>query len=102
MSTPSESKKKSQLSKNQLKRLKKKNKPVEKKSISPPPLPHDAQNDERDLATEVDHKEEEINVEELPEEFKKIFEKFQPVEEEKTVSQYALYISLLTDSRKML
>ncbi|TIC08353.1 DUF382-domain-containing protein [Wallemia mellicola] len=84
MSTPSESKKKSQLSKNQLKRLKKKNKPVEKKSISPPPLPHDAQNDERDLATEVDHKEEEINVEELPEEFKKIFEKFQPVEEEKT------------------
>lgn len=86
MSTPSESKKKSQLSKNQLKRLKKKNRPVEQKSVSPAPLPHDVQDDERGSAIEVDQKDEEINVEELPEEFKKIFEKFQPVDEEETVS----------------
>ena len=91
-----ETKKKSQLSKNQLKRLKKKNKPTEESTpvqeIEPESQPQPS------LPENADPEPVEINIDDVPDEFKQIFQKFQPVDEEQTVSDACDGMQHPTDS----
>lgn len=90
MSSAVENKKKSQLSKNQLKRLKKKSKSGEE------PVAHDAVAEPAAESAESaeqphpqDAQEESIDTENIPEEYKQIFLKFQPQEDTQPVRTHA-------------
>lgn len=97
MTSGVENKKRSQLSKNQLKRLKKKNKPAEE-AAAPEPEPEAQPQtiDEPQQPQEEQQVENDLSLDNVPDEFKQIFLKFQPVDETQTVSKRINQRSTLT------